>query len=74
MAGNYQFTLYSLLDFKYLLHEKDFLREVIYPRLGSSNDTDVLRFGCRRVFKEILYHPIGEPIFFKIRAHSQRSA
>jgi hypothetical protein len=31
------------------------------PRFGSSNGTDVLRFGFRRIFKEIRYHLIIEP-------------
>jgi hypothetical protein len=44
------------------------------PRFGSSNATDVLRFGCRRVFGKIGHHQIGETIFFEIRAHSLSSA
>jgi hypothetical protein len=35
------------------------------PRFGSSNATDVLRFGCRRVFRKIGHHQIGETIFLR---------
>ena len=31
-----------------------------HPRFGSSNGTDALRFGCRRVFEETRYHLAGE--------------
>jgi hypothetical protein len=49
-------------------------RNRIEPRFGSSNATDVLRFGCRRVFGKIRHHQIGETIFFEIRAHRLSSA
>jgi hypothetical protein len=44
-----------------------------YPSFGSSNATDVLKFGCRRVFGKIGHHQIGETIFFEIHAHSLSS-